>query len=286
MNAFWNLAVATAVTVAAEDLSRTGRTTCPEGYILLGTSCYFVSQDTHSGASAENFCQGYGGHAAVIETSEEMDLLKDSLLDRTVHLGVTASTSQEQLYECSLKLNEHSGYTNFHTGEPNNHGGEDCVVAASAFDFAWNDVQCTEARHVLCKTEATVTAPSCPDGAHLFQDSACFWMDESAAYTWAGAQSACTDRGMHLASVKSQAEQDFISGLDPNIMWIGLNDQMEEGVYIWSDGTAVDYTNWNDGEPNGGDAHNCGYMSGYVDGEWGDWSCDYLMGVVCRGVPN
>jgi len=282
MNAFWILAVATAATAAAEDLSRTGTPTCPDGYTLLGTSCYFVSDGYHSGASAEQFCQGYGGHAAVIESSEEMDLLKDSLLDHTVHLGVTASTSREQLYECSLKLNNHSGYTNFHTGEPNNGGGEDCVVAASAFDFAWNDIQCTEERHVLCKTEAS----SCPDGAHLLQDSACFWLDSSETYTWTAAQSACAERGMQLASVHSQAEQDFIWGLNSKNMWFGLNDHTDDGNFIWSDGTAVDYTNWDSSQPDGGTAHNCVFISWYYQGEWADWACDVLMGVVCRGVPN
>jgi len=275
--------------VAAAGLPQTGTISCPSGYSLLGSSCYLVSEDTHHGSSAETFCRGHGGQAAVIETPEEMELLKDSMLDKTVYLGVTAPASREKLFEYSLRLSEHSGFTNFHTGEPNNLGGEDCVVAESAFDFAWEDVQCTETHHVLCKTEATGTSPlpSCPEGVHLFQDATCFWLDPNLDYTWATALSACAERRMHLASVHSQAEQDFIWGLAVRYsLWFGLNDQLEEGHFIWSDGTAVNYTNWHSGQPNGGDAADCGCMSAGWGGEWADAPCSSTRGVVCRGVPN
>jgi len=282
-----SLLFASFLVAAAQELSQTGTITCTNGHTLVGGACYFISEETHSGGSAEDFCQGYGGHAAVIESPQEMDLLKDSMLDRTVHLGVTASTSREKLFQCAIKLGEHSGYTNFHTGEPDNLGGEDCVVAESAYDFAWEDVRCTETHHVLCKTEATVRGPSCPDGGHLFGDATCFWLDTSQHYTWETALSACAERGMHLASVHSQAEQEFIWGLaEEQYLWFGLNDQLEEGHFIWSDGTAVNYTNWHSDDPNGGDNHDCGFMFGYFGGAWGDWLCKQENGVVCRGVPN
>jgi len=272
---------------AAEGLAQTGTITCPDGYTILGSACYFISEDTHSGASAEHFCQGYGGHAAVVETRQEMDALRDYLLDRTVHLGVTARASREKLFECSLKLDDHLGFTNFRIGEPNNYGGEDCVIAESGFDFAWEDVQCTETHHVLCKAEATVTKAPCPDGAFLFQDSACFWLDTNRTYTWTAAAAACADRGMHIASVHSQMENHFILGLSYSTrVWIGINDLASESNFVWSDGTAVDYTNWYSTEPSGGDAQNCGYMYYGWDGEWNDAPCSNAYGVVCRGVPE
>ena len=33
-------------------------------------------------------------------------------------------------------------------------------------------------------------------------------------------------------------------------MWIGLSDRTTTGMFRWADGTAVDFTNWNGGEPN------------------------------------
>jgi len=282
------LLFASSLVAAAAGLSQTGTISCPDGYMLLGSACYFVSEDTHSGASAEHFCQGHGGHAAVIETPEEMDLLKGSLLNQTVLLGVTAPTSREKVFDLSLRLNGHSGYTNFHIGEPNNDGGEDCVIAESALNFTWEDVRCTFPYHVLCKAEATVAQAPCPEGAYLYQNSACFWLDQNHTYTWYAALSACSERGLHLASVHSQLEHDFIDGLSHDqLLWIGLSDLASEGDFVWSDGSAVDYTNWRRAQPNGGDAHDCGYMGGGAwDGELSDYACSNTYGVVCRGVPN
>ena len=62
--------------VAAEETSKTVTITCPEGYEMVGTDCYFISMDTHTGSSAHHYCKKNGGHAAVIESQEEMDLLK------------------------------------------------------------------------------------------------------------------------------------------------------------------------------------------------------------------
>jgi len=281
------LLFASSLVAAAAGLLQTGTISCPDGYMLLGSACYFVSEDTHSGASAEDFCQGHGGHAAVIESPEEMDLLKGSLLDQTVLLGVTAPMSREKLFDMSLRMNGHSGYTNFHTGEPNNDGGEDCVIAESALNFAWEDVQCTYPYHVLCKAEATVAQAPCPEGAYLYQNSACFWLDRNQTYTWHDALSACSERGLHLASVHSQLEQDFIWGLSyGKHLWIGVNDLASEGNFVWSDGSAVDYTNWRSGQPDGDDSWNCGHMESGYDGEWADYTCSNTYGVVCRGVPN
>ena len=61
--------------VAAEETSKTVTITCEEKYTMVGQDCYFISSETHSGSSAEQFCKKNGGNAAVIESSEELDLL-------------------------------------------------------------------------------------------------------------------------------------------------------------------------------------------------------------------
>jgi len=45
--------------------------------------------------------------------------------------------------------------------------------------------------------------------------------------------------------------------------WIGLTDVDEEGQFIWLDGSAAEYTNWNSGEPNNWSGNeNCTEMNG------------------------
>ncbi len=53
-----------------------------------------------------------------------------------------------------------------------------------------------------------------------------------------------------------------------------------QGVWKWSDGTALNYTHWGSGEPNGGTSQNCMYMR--TDQTWDDLNCTYADYYVCK----
>jgi hypothetical protein len=62
--------------------------------------------------------------------------------------------------------------------------------------------------------------------------------------------------GGHLASIADANENEFVrsnvlnwSGVDRR-GWIGFTDVNSEGTFVWTDNSAVTYTNWNAGEPN------------------------------------
>jgi hypothetical protein len=117
--------------------------------------------------------------------------------------------------------------------------------------------------------------------------------------TWSAARATCQQHGYSdLASVHSAAESDAIYGLltaagvqqfaSP---WIGFNDQAAEGAFVWSDGTAVNYTNWDTPEPNGGRGSNCVHMNPWdyrgPTSRWNDSQCDppvlgYGNAFVCQ----
>ena len=74
--------------------------------------------------------------------------------------------------------------------------------------------------------------------------------------SWTVAEAAAVALGGHLATLRSQAEHDFLNanfhnwqGSDIDL-WIGLNDAAVEGSFVWSSGEPVSYTNWDTGEPN------------------------------------
>jgi hypothetical protein len=74
--------------------------------------------------------------------------------------------------------------------------------------------------------------------------------------SWSNAESTAVALGGHLATVRSQAEHDWIlatwhnfQGLDRDL-WIGLTDQAQEGNFVWISGEPVTFTNWDQNEPN------------------------------------
>ncbi|KAL2078274.1 hypothetical protein ACEWY4_025959 [Coilia grayii] len=90
---------------------------------------------------------------------------------------------------------------------------------------------------------------SCPAGWSQYKNR-CF-MFVSTERTWAESERYCISMGGNLASVHSREEYNFIDSLfSTHRVWIGGCDAVQEGHWLWSDGTKFDYTLWNPGEPN------------------------------------
>ena len=97
--------------------------------------------------------------------------------------------------------------------------------------------------------------------------------------------------GASLASIHSEEEMSKILGeLSKNqaTSWIGLFTTQNSGTnYFWVDNSAVDFINWEDGEPNGNGPN--GYelcVQSYAhNGKWNDAACTDLMGYICK-IPK
>jgi hypothetical protein len=73
--------------------------------------------------------------------------------------------------------------------------------------------------------------------------------------TWGDAEARAVQLGGHLVKIDNAEENEFlVSTFQPTLgnygFWIGATDQETEGVWKWSDGTPVSYTNWGPSEPN------------------------------------
>lgn len=84
---------------------------------------------------------------------------------------------------------------------------------------------------------------------------------------WTTARQNCINMGGHLVTVTTAAENSFISGLWPS-GWIGLTDEVTEGVWKWVTGETYSYTSWNSGEPN--NSGNEDYIQFVGAGKWND----------------
>ena len=115
--------------------------------------------------------------------------------------------------------------------------------------------------------------------------------------SWHAARDACRAAGGDLASIHSAAENDeaYALGLNGEERWLGLNGEEREDVWVWSDGSPMDYDGWAPGEPNnyGGDEDCGGYWSGRAaespekpkgwDSLGGGASCSAEYPFICRG---
>lgn len=102
--------------------------------------------------------------------------------------------------------------------------------------------------------------------------------------TWFVADEACRDFGAHLTSVHNAAEHNRIVSelISTDNTWLGLNDQVAEGAYVWSDGSDFVYENWGSGEPNNDTGEDCVEFDRNKSFRWNDDNCDLTRPFVCK----
>ncbi|XP_077424029.1 galactose-specific lectin nattectin-like [Vanacampus margaritifer] len=95
----------------------------------------------------------------------------------------------------------------------------------------------------------------CPRGWTRLDCKCYIYEDEQRTY--ADAESICNILGGNLASIHSDLENAFVVELikansDTGEGWIGLHDAIEDGDYIWTDGSDEDFLNFDttNSEPN------------------------------------
>ncbi|KAM9786227.1 galactose-specific lectin nattectin-like [Neosynchiropus ocellatus] len=126
--------------------------------------------------------------------------------------------------------------------------------------------------------------PSCPSGWTQFGER-CFIFHASPK-DWADSEVSCLNAGGNLVSYHSKEEYDFIkamikrvTGVDKRI-WAGGYDATKNGVWLWSDGSDFNYSNWGKGEPNnGGGTEHC--MELNWRGNPNDHQCHHKKPFMC-----
>jgi hypothetical protein len=92
--------------------------------------------------------------------------------------------------------------------------------------------------------------------------------------TWTDTEALAVLEGGHLATVRSQAEQNWlVQTFGTDNLWLGYTDEAVEGQWTWSSGESTTYTNWHPAEPNNGGGngeHYCHFHLLFGSGLWGD----------------
>ena len=100
------------------------------------------------------------------------------------------------------------------------------------------------------------------------------------AMKWQVAQTQAANQDGYLASISSQAENDFLLGLIDEIVFIGINDVQQEGTLAWDSGESVGFNNMD--EQNTSDK-DFGKMN-FWNGKWG-WDNAYVSRKHILEVP-
>lgn len=101
------------------------------------------------------------------------------------------------------------------------------------------------------------------------------------AATWADSEKEAVSLGGHLATLRSQAEEDWLVNTfgsyqgQQRLLWIGLSDVDQKYHFSWSSGESLSFTCWAEGEPNdaghGEDFVSIYYPGHSQGGKWNDW---------------
>lgn len=184
--------------------------------------------------------------------------------------------------------------------------GNDCTV-----DDCDSDIGCQHAKlsGVDCESGfggcidglCVAKKPVCPDGWGLgsYEPARCYrpFAEEDEELAFADAESLCNQfpEG-HLVTIHSDEEQEQAkllineSNFTDDTTWIGFHDLKEEGEFEWTDGTAVVYTAWADGEPDNSSGcwfgecpANCVAIEDplFGFGAWRDMDCEEEHRFIC-----
>ncbi|XP_030626961.1 lactose-binding lectin l-2 isoform X2 [Chanos chanos] len=120
----------------------------------------------------------------------------------------------------------------------------------------------------------------------VYSDGRCFKYTAT-KMDWAAAELNCVSMGANLPSVHSENEYQFLKTLvrtyDPaeNPTWLGLSNCQKRNTWFWSDGTKVDYTSWNSGEPNWSKNECCVHFNWSNQKNWNDIPCHEAYSFIC-----
>ncbi|XP_068277876.1 hepatic lectin-like isoform X2 [Nyctibius grandis] len=140
-----------------------------------------------------------------------------------------------------------------------------------------------QANALICRS--VLDNKKCSAGWKIFEKSCYSFSTET--MSWPDAKESCADQGAHLVTVNSELEQKF---LKDNInrsstYWLGVTDQLEEGIWVWTTGEQTSISYWNTWKENKDrDQKDCGSIG--PDGIWTDDRCSHSNHWICEKSWN
>ncbi|XP_072020212.1 C-type mannose receptor 2-like [Amphiura filiformis] len=239
------------------------------GWMSAASACYKYYSNDYAWSDANNYCLALGGALISVESQEEQDLvtLQGSTYKTDIWIGasdITSGTSGVYQWPDGVNIGP---YTNWAPGQPDNRlvgetgwfskllmtetkscsyssmGGNCAEVVSTASEGQWNTAACPSGRKFICEKPEGV----CPTGWRIFRGN-CYQVNTMNKYTWTDSKHYCETQGAvennYVVSLFEELQNVGITDI-----WIGMSDVATDGIFAWSDGSSVSYTNWNTNQP-------------------------------------
>lgn len=201
---------------------------------------------------AYRFCENLGGHLATVTSTEENELIKNMLSDSTVSispwLGGADFNSEGNWYWIT---GERFSYTNWNATEPNNTDNKEHFMSVVT-SGKWNDLPVNSERGFICEYEDLSIDETAYSPVKTVLKNNSFYELYDSRVNWTTAKEICEQKGGHLITIESKAENDLAMSMIPEnySLWLGYSDMNEANEWRDVCGNLLSYSNWNEGEPN------------------------------------
>jgi hypothetical protein len=134
---------------------------------------------------------------------------------------------------------------------------------------------------IFCVAAVLLGAVNIAQCAPVYNPATRHWysiVSSGADGSWLNAELNAQALGGHLVTINDAAEEAWLRAVfgGQTRYWIGFSDAAAEGIWVWSSGEPVTYTNWDGGEPNNctpppeGEDYAVINWNGTTGG-WNDW---------------
>uniref|UniRef100_A0A672TQU4 Mannose receptor C-type 1 n=1 Tax=Strigops habroptila TaxID=2489341 RepID=A0A672TQU4_STRHB len=265
------------------------------GYNNYGDDRYAVINYKMSWEEAEKNCRDQSSElASVLDPYAEsylwLQILKHG---EPVWIGLNSNTTSGRYIWSDRRR---SRYHNWATGEPNKNTA--CVYLD--MDGFWKTASCNETFLSICKqsnelipSEPPQLPGNCPEPKRgrswIPFRGHCYYVHTTSEESWPDASMTCIQMGASLVSIEDSAEMDFLLlylsplASDFRKFWIGLFKNID-GEWLWTDRSAVDFVNWEKGEPTVIFDEHCVDMD-VSSGTWRNYYCSVDQNFICK-IPK
>ncbi|KAM8728446.1 macrophage mannose receptor 1-like [Acanthopagrus schlegelii] len=266
---------------------------CKTGWKRHGSYCYFVGTVTKTFDEANAACKSTDSYLADVSNGVDNAFLV-SLVGMRPEKHFWLGLSNQKNIEHFVWTNKDTvRYTHWNAEMPGHHQG--CVAMTTGiFAGLWDVLPCTNTSKYICKHLAegasltpapqTVPPPQCVEGWKRVASRNFCYKSDSRRKTWYEARDYCRAIGGDLLSIHSAA--DVKEERRYHEAWIGLSAPDTNNGYVWSDGSPVNYQDWDDNEPNNhNNAESCAELRIYklgMGGSWNDAQCERPNGWLCQ----